>query len=253
MAPRAPSLALCFCRRSSPYCDILPTATDAAAAAAWALLPSTSTGCRVRYSLLFCCCCTMLVRLRLSFYFRHSFSWNQPPPTTRFSSIPFLFFLSFLFVPPKSRLFRHSHIVVSSLRTFACSLISWRSPPGRGGGVETEDLPSSSLPSPTPPSPVPSPGYCTRLTCPLLQQITSTTRRPFRSLVICSRLPYCTSLPRILSLAPAVYYALVLPARTLDTEVGSSIFTLTYPINACDAHLPPLDRPRLCSHLRQPC
>ena len=70
------------CRLSAPYAPadgLLPTATAAVVAAAWALLPSTSTGCCVRYSLLVCCCCATLLLLWSSYFSRHSSPWNHPP------------------------------------------------------------------------------------------------------------------------------------------------------------------------------
>ena len=78
------------CRLSTPYAPaagLLPTATAAAVAVTWALLPSTSIGCCVRYSLLVCCCCATLLLLKSSYFFRHSSPWNHPPYTARFSDI----------------------------------------------------------------------------------------------------------------------------------------------------------------------
>ena len=76
----------------APAVGLLPAATTAASvSAAWAVLPSTSTGCRVRYSLLLCTCCDMLMLPRL-LVFHHSFLWNHPPPlpcSTTFPSFPF--------------------------------------------------------------------------------------------------------------------------------------------------------------------
>ena len=126
----------------------------------------------------------------------------EPPPPILLMPYPVLRY--FLLVPPNSRLFRHSYILVSSSRKYACSLIISCSPRGRfrGGWKLTALLVPFSLPPS--PSPALSPGDCTRLTRPLLRQITSTTRRPFGIRVLRPRLPYSTLAPPISSLAPAV-------------------------------------------------
>ena len=116
-----------------------------------------------------------------------------PPPGTTSPILPVL--RHFLFVPPNSKLFRHFYISVSSSRQYACSLKSC-SPRGRVGvcvrKLTALPRPVSLLPFP---SPAPSPGYCSRLTCPLLRQITSTTRSPLGSRVLRPRLPYSTLAP----------------------------------------------------------
>ena len=81
VSPRAASLPLCSSRR------LLPTATAADVAAAWALLPSSTVRC-VSYSLLVCCCCATLLLLRSSYFPAILPPGTTPPPcATRFSDI----------------------------------------------------------------------------------------------------------------------------------------------------------------------
>ena len=106
------ALGVSPCRLSTPCAPaagLLPTTAAAAVAIAWALLPSTSTGCCVRYSLLVYCCCAKLLLLRSSNFFRHFSPWNHPPYTTRFSD-------NFLFATRNSRLFRHSYIFIIKIK-----------------------------------------------------------------------------------------------------------------------------------------
>ena len=73
VSPRAASLPLCSSRR------LLPTATAADVAAAWALLPSSTVRC-VSYSLLVCCCCATLLLLRSSYFPAILPPGTTPPP-----------------------------------------------------------------------------------------------------------------------------------------------------------------------------
>ena len=149
--------------------NLHPTATTAASvSAAWALLPSPFTVCRVRYSLLLCCCCTMLMLRRTAPIlpsFIRSFPLEPAPPYYPVL-LPFLLFLPFL--PYRSVKLQ----TVSTLLQFGLFFTKnmrfhqYHGVLPRGRGLKLAALPRPVSPAP-PPSPVPYPGYCTQLTFPL--------------------------------------------------------------------------------------
>ena len=145
VSSRATSLPLCSCRR------LLPTV--AAVASAWALLPSSSTGCCVRYSLLVCCCCAPLLLLRSSYFSAIPPPGTTPPPyAARFPDISF----SFRQIPDCSNILIFRSPLQGNLRVYQYH----RVPPPRGGGwggVETDGSPSSGFPCLPLPPPLPLP------------------------------------------------------------------------------------------------
>ena len=221
----------CLSTLYAPAVDI-PLTDTAAVAAAPALLPCTSTGCRVRYTLLLC----YAVLLRPS-YSSSSLPLDPPPHPPSLSLYYWFSDTSSLFcqTPDSSDILRCWSPLHENMRVHPYHGVL-----RGGGGRKLVALPCSVSPPPST-SPVPSRGYYTWQTCPLLRQIASTTRSPFRSRVLCLRPPlFYPSPPHLVPCPGCLLGAPVLPTRTLGTQMGSSILDLTYPINACDAHLPSL-------------
>ena len=67
--------------------------------------------------------------------------------------------------------------------------------PGEGGGKWRLSL--APFPLPPPPSPVPYPGYCTRLTCPLLPTDNLNNRKPIQKPRSMPTPTICLPLPRL--------------------------------------------------------
>ena len=101
---------------------------------------------------------------------RNSFPRNHPPLTARLSDISF----PFRQTPDCSDI-----ITFWSLLTKICVFIDIMAFSTGEGGWKLAALPRPVSPAPAP-SPVPYPGYCTRLTCPLLPTDNLNNRKPIQ-------------------------------------------------------------------------
>ena len=89
------------------------------------------------------------------------------------------------------------------------------------------------------PSLVPYPGFCTRLTCPLLPTYNLNNRKTIQNSVPCLQQPSLYVSPTQLVPCPGCPLdAPFIPTKTLDTQRRYSMVDLTCLRNFCDAHFP---------------